>query len=361
MKRLLMLLGLVFIPALAGAGVYWRRHALPRELARARAELGTRDAHDLLERLEQACPDSAQVHYLCAQQRRLEGRQNAALVALGRAAELGLARPLVEREQLLILAIKDFPKAEPGLQVLLDEDPTDRDVLLALALGATRGNRYAKADLLVQRILDKDPNDGAALCLRGRNAYLKRDLAQARQDLEKAVNNGRGQHYYATARGLLAACYLDLYEYEDSLRLARESLAEHPDDVEVLYTAGRCCMALPGHDDEAARYFEAILVQLPDNIDALLQLAALYERKGELKKALAYLERTGDEGKNRYEVHFRMAKIYRALGDTEKAAEHQKIYETRKSTWFNPTEKAKEKRDERDAHTEPLNPLTNKN
>src|SRR5207302_3546599 len=103
----------------------------------------------VLRQLAREYPGHAEVHFRLARQLRLEGRNDQAQLALNRAADLGWYRPQLEREQLLLLARREFPRAEPRLQQLRDANPQDREVLLALAAGYGELRYLAKAEVLV--------------------------------------------------------------------------------------------------------------------------------------------------------------------------------------------------------------------
>src|SRR5437763_1221785 len=154
MKPSALLLGLVLAPALAGTTAWWwRAHSLQARLAQARALSGTRQASVVLRKLAREHPDHAEVHFRLAQQHRLEGQNDQAQLTLNRAAELGWYWPQLEREQLLLLARRDFPRAEPRLQQLRDVNLQDREVLLALAAGYDELRYLTKAEVLVNGLL----------------------------------------------------------------------------------------------------------------------------------------------------------------------------------------------------------------
>jgi tetratricopeptide (TPR) repeat protein len=328
------LLGLVLAPARAGATAWWyRAHSLQARLARALP--GTPQAGAVLRQLARAYPDHAEVQFRLAQQLRLEGRNDQVQLALNRAADLGWYWPQLEREQLLLLSRRDFPQAEPRLQQLRDVDPQDREVLLALAAGFAEMRYLAKAEVLVNAVLDRDPDDSAALCVRGRVKLARQQFALAREDIDRAFRRGPDDASFATARFLLGCCLLDLGQFEESIRLLQECQAEDPDDPRVPYNLGRCHVCLAGrdagrrdaHQQAALDAFERACQLRPRDVATLLQLAEVHEDRGEFPEALVLLEQAEQQAPDLGEIAFRMAKTLRALGRHERAAGYQKRVE----------------------------------
>ncbi len=335
MKTIAKLL-IVFLVLAGLLALFWQRsHSLVRQLDRARATIGTRQAGELLQRLVQTHPENAEVLFWHARQLRLEGQNGLALDSLKRASDRGWPQRQIERELLLLRAQTEFRQVEPALQALLDADPNDRDVLLALSLGWARLKNFKKGETLVNVVLERDPEDGAALCLRGRIRFQKELPHEARPDLEKALENGPEQFYYRDARLLLANCLLELGKFEEALQRFRESKADEPDNPRVLFGIGRCLWYL-GRLDGAAAAFHELLQLEPDHLDALSQLAYIQEEQGELSQALELLELARKHDPTWYDLDFRMAKILRALGQNERAAFYQKRAELVQKRWATP-------------------------
>jgi tetratricopeptide (TPR) repeat protein len=332
-RVLLALLALAVVLSLIVIGQ--RRRALPNQLAQARASLGTRQGAELLEGLALRYPGSPEVLFLRARQLRLGGQWGPALASLKSAAEHGWPPAQVEREKILIGAGIDFGRTEPGLQKLLDADPDDVDVRLALAFGLSRGQNLKMAEMMVQSVLDRKPDDGAALCLQGRIALQKNRPHEALPALEKAVQACDGKYYAADARLLLATCYLELGRFEASLTLFNRCRLDEPESPKVLFGIGRSAWYL-NRWDEAAAAFEEVLRLQPDHLDALSQLAYIHEDRRDLAKAVGLLLEAARQDPTWYDLHFRIAKILRAQGKEEQAAQHFERAEVLKRHWAKP-------------------------
>jgi tetratricopeptide (TPR) repeat protein len=235
LKRAQSILCLLLIGSLSGLGYFGMRRAiLSRDLADARAAVGSRLGGESLSELVKLHPDNAEVNYLYGRHSRMEGRISEAILHLKQAAEKGWSNAEVDREILLVRAQTEVRLAEPGLQDLLNKNPDDDEILLAMSLGWSRMLNVKKAEILVDSVLERQPNDGLAHCLRGRIMLQRGQPHNACPDLEEACRLGADRYYYPEARLLLANCLLDLGRFEESLHLFRECRGEEPDNPQVL-------------------------------------------------------------------------------------------------------------------------------
>jgi len=337
MKNLL-ILGVIIIIAGAGMVLFLRDRKFSEDLKQARQSVGTQQGALLLEKLAQTHPDHAEIQFLQARQLRFRGDYDRALACCQRAANLGCPSDQVARETLLIKANQDFQQLEPDLQRLLESNPDDQEVVLILALGWSRLGNFSKAEALVKGVLERDPENGPALWVRGKILMQKHRPHDARPDLEKALSTGADQYYNSRARYQLADCYLELGKFENALRLYRECLTDEPDSSRAFFGIGRSCWFL-NRWDEAGEAFREVLRRRPDHLDALSQLAYIYEEHGQpddLSKALELLERAAQLDPKWYDLHFRMAKILKALDQDQRAAEHYRRAEQVKKAWAKP-------------------------
>ena len=233
MKKLL-IFGALLLFASVAIAMYWRAQRLSRELQQARELVGTVQAGKLLEELTRAHPDNAEIQFLQARQLRLQGENDRALTCCQRAADLGYPTSQVSREMLLAKAQKNFSQFEPDLQHLLESNPGDRELVLILALGWSRLGNFSKAEALLNGILERQPEDAAALWVRGRIRLQKHQAHEARPDLEKAVTKGRDRYYYSRARYQLAKCDLELGKFDEALALFQDCRHDEPNNSRVL-------------------------------------------------------------------------------------------------------------------------------
>jgi tetratricopeptide (TPR) repeat protein len=333
---ILVLLGLAVV---AVSALFWQRERnFERRLEEARQTVGTRQGSEACHELVQSYPDSAEAQFLYARQLRIDQKVNQALASLKQAGELGWPHLQIERELLLLRAHSEFTQVEADLQARLNTDPDDTEALTALAEGWSRRGNVKKAESLLNSLLEREPPDAFALYLRGRIRLEKGSPHEALPDLEKAVQIGDGKLFVPEARLTLANCVLNVGDFDHALQLFHECEVSDPPNPAVTLGIARCHWYL-GKWSEAEKAFQAVLALDAGNVDALSQLAYIYEERGELERAAGLLERAIQEDPKWYDLHFRMAKILLALGRPEQAADHRRRAEVMERHWAKPRDR----------------------
>lgn len=370
MKRLVLLLSLIAVPALVGAGVYWQRNqSLPVQLARAKVQLGKPQAGVLLEQLARQYPDSAELQFVLGRHLALQEKWEPALNSFKRAGDLGYNREQVERETLFVRAQLDFDAALPQLQILLDADPNDRDARIALARGYAKRRFHTQADALTSTVLARNPQDGFVLYLRGVIRFQARRLDQAKADLEQALHLDPDSFYAQRARLVLGSVQLDLGQFAEAMRTFRKCQAEEPANLVALYGVGQAASFLSGTTgdrgrqnelfDEALEAFFEVLRLRPGNVETILKVVNIYEKRGDFEAMLEWLDKAEEQDRDRFETLFAKARALRAVGQTAQAEVYQKRYdEVTKLRWVR-REGALGAGDDRNAPTPPRNPTEN--
>jgi predicted Zn-dependent protease len=98
-------------------------------------------------------------------------------------------------------------------------------------------------------------------------------------------------------------------EFEEDLRL-------HPDDANAAYELGEMRRKSKQSDD-AQRYFEQAIQHYPDFAEAQLGLAAVLLEKNRPEQALPHAQRAAAVDPENEVCWYRLAKIQRALGNTQ--------------------------------------------
>lgn len=326
MKNALVVLALLLVPGLVGAGVYWQRtQSLGAHLARARAVVGSREASAALAASADRFPENAELQMLAARQFGFEAKFARAEEYLQRAGVLNWPRAAVERQHWLFLLHTDFREAEPHLQLLREVDPNDEEVLVGLALGYTQISRIAMAEALADRALQLNPESGPAHCARGKVYLHMRMRDRALADLEQALALGPNSYYEPTAEFLEVICLRQLGRYEQGYQLAKRCQPGQPKNVLLLFYLGLCARHTD-RLDEALEAFQAVLRLHPDDGDTLFELAHVYEEKRDYQKARELLENIEHDYPDDPQLLAQMAKILQLAGDNERAAGYQERY-----------------------------------
>jgi len=270
------------------------------------------------------------VQFLRCRQLALSTDALEAQVVLNRAAALGYPEDQVRRQRWILVAFTDFRQAEPYLQEMLAKNKDDRDVAMSLARGYIQARRLHAAENLVTPILNRNPDDGEALCLRARIRLADSNTERAAEDARKALALGADKFYHFAARMLLAECMEKLNQVPRAYALYKQCKAERPNNIRAIYQFALCAKSLE-RLDEAQEALDEFLQLQPGNVDALLEMSNLRILKKENAEALKILKTVESKYPNEPQVLAQLAKIYTILGEPAKAEEYAK----RHQEWIN--------------------------
>jgi serine/threonine protein kinase/Flp pilus assembly protein TadD len=221
-----------------------------------------------------------------------------------------------------------FPQAKAAALKALEIDPTlaEAHTFLAYSLVIYDWN-WAEGERSFKRAIELDPNNSAAHFRYGQiylapTGRLDEGLAEIKRglDLEPLdINMG----------GTLAWAYIITGQKEKALEQARKTY-----DLEPSHPIGRWILSLvsseAGMYDQAISIAEQWLQTDPTNQFALREAGIAYAKSGRRDKAEEMIGRFRDLSKTQYVPACRIAGIYVALGDRDKAfAELNKAFESR--------------------------------
>lgn len=207
-----------------------------------------------------------------------------------------LQRP---RAWLLLLVLLCWPAAACGPDVApaerLPPDPVQLDAERLLAAG-----KWSEAAALLERVVQRRPDDGRALLLLGSALHKQKQYARARPWLERAASltdydRHEGASYF------LGWCLLNLGELDGAARAFERHLELRPEEGDAHFGLG--LVSLERGDDAAA------LVHFGRAVD-------LGERA-----ALEHPERRADVAK----AHARIADVLLSRGDVEGARDRLQL------------------------------------
>lgn len=320
-----------------------------RAVVAARRELGDREgARSTLARALRALPDSVELRLDQARLALEDGRPAEAIKDLRTLPPGGTPAARLSRAEAQLLraraehALKDDAAAERSVDAAVAETPVERDGLArAAALEAELGlstAAYARLDRL--RAVSASPFERAEAEERRAEVQLVfKDKAGAEASLRRALKDapddpgmlGRLVDLEADRGAPEALADADrlLKLSEASGDAARASARERKTRVErALADAGKSrgrVLSRSGDRDGAAAAFEAALALVPDDREALGELAGLELARGRGEKASAYAERlvaaSRDSGAAALsDAYERQAQVLQALGDEAGAA-----------------------------------------
>jgi Tfp pilus assembly protein PilF len=202
-----------------------------------------------------------------------------------------------------------------------------------MAMNHLREGRTGIAITELQAASRLDPNDPWTELALGEAFRLKARNEDAERHLKRALDIRSDFH---AARLNLAALYIQMGRYDETIELAQELLADptFPGPWKALTNQGYAYYKL-GRRAEARASLENAIQYHDRYWPALLDLAILDAEEGRQIEALEGLERVLAEqpgGLASAEVHYRMAVAYISLGNRDKAVHHLSVaVETRPS------------------------------
>ena len=221
-----------------------------------------------------------------------------------------------------------FPQAKAAAQRALEIDPTlaEAHTFLAYSLAIYDWN-WVEAERSFKRAIELDPNNASAHFRYGQvylvpTGRIDEGITEIRRGLELEpldINMG----------ATLASAYWAAHQYDKALEQAKKTYELEPSHPVGRYVLSQAYFG-KGMYAEMIALNEQLLQSDPTNQFALTDAGVAYARSGRRDKAEEMIKRFREIGKTQYAVSHRIACIYAALGDNDKAfAELEKAFEAR--------------------------------
>ncbi len=205
-------------------------------------------------------------------------------------------------------------EAEAALRVALDQSPNSLSVYAALArFYRDRSDREGEIGVYRDVLLEY-PHHRATLAALADALIATSRSAEAREVLEELV-----RHHPADARSAirLALLEFDAGDHASAADRFERALADSPEDYEIAYFLGVLRQRMD-RVDEALRAFEKIPASHGRYADARSQIAAIFEQRGDLERALAQAQ-IALEAEPTRPLEFYVARLRSKTGDLEGA------------------------------------------
>ncbi|TET38526.1 MAG: tetratricopeptide repeat protein [Planctomycetota bacterium] len=215
------------------------------------------------------------------------------------------------------LAGRDGRRALPHLKRAVRHDPAMLDAYCDLGIACILMDQSDKAMLTWNQVLKLDNGHVRARKLIGDQYRL-----HARHDLAlntyKMIGDTGPDDGSVIAR--MAECYAALDRFDEALPLLKKALSVEPDRCE-LHNAMGSLLARRGELNVALVAYEEALKCRPDSADVLFNIAAIYYKKENFKKAGDYCRRALLHAEDDVECKFMLANCEAALGNLVAARE----------------------------------------
>lgn len=326
--RRLLLLGGVFLAALAAVVVLWPGVRVTRQLTEARRALQRGDisaALRVLETAEALQPDRAEVQYLAAVANRRAGRLDRFEPHLQRAAELGWAEEDIQRQRWLARAQTGSVDAvQRELWAAIEGGASDEaaeEIYEAVAKGYLATYRPRDAWRCLDAWLVWRPDAPQARIMRAWVYEQVADLAPAIDDCLAALEQLPDD---LAARVKLGQLLFRQNRLEEARREFQTCVAAAPGDGDALVGIAQCERRL-GNAAEARRHLEAALGQelSPQQRGiALAEMGRLLLDDGKVAESVACLTQAAQWAPAENSVHYALALSLSRAGQPERAKHH---------------------------------------
>lgn len=226
-------------------------------------------------------------------------------------------------------AMKRFDEAKEAYAAAAERFPNEAAPLLLTANYYLRQGLRDEAEVHFRHLTEVAPSFSSWAALGG---FLAQD-GERDDEAEAAYLAGRElatEDKRILADRVLASFYYSRERYDDAEKVLTDSLAERPDDLDLLYVLARF-YAARGDEERADQMIEEATRARPDDVQPWLVLSAYRGRKGDLEGALAAAEKGLEVDPTHVAARLRRAELlldlgYRA-GNNEQIAQGRSVVE----------------------------------
>ena len=211
--------------------------------------------------------------------------------------------------------------AEAKCRAFLKENPTHTYAMSLLAEIANRLGYLDDAELLLEKAVGFQPNDGD---LRMKYASILRKKQKFKKSLEQVNLLCEQYPDNLLFQGQKASEIMQSGNHEEAIRLLDEILAKNPHNFGSLTSKGHALKTL-GKTQEAIESYQSAYRIMPDHGEAFFSLANLKTysfKKVELDNMRKHVERVDLSLKNKSYFHFALSQACETQGEYEEAFFH---------------------------------------
>lgn len=240
-----------------------------------------------------------------------------------------MLRGLSEKTGVILLTAAVCLLALPsaGYGITFNPGNTENQILttsspLAVALQLVEKGQLDEAEKITRKVLSEQPNLASAHEVLGVVLGTRGDIKGATSEFNRALELNPKQ---SSALTKLGDIQLALGHPDEARHKFEAALAIDPNDRQAHQRLG-LLDERAGHVDSAIRHFELGLVGTsPNYIGIKVDLALLYNQRGQFAKSRGLLERYATLTKSQPTMHRALANAYLGLGALQKAVEQYQV------------------------------------
>jgi tetratricopeptide (TPR) repeat protein len=201
----------------------------------------------------------------------------------------------------LLKTLELNPRFEPALFDLVSiyQDRDDRDMVLET----------------YQQILKNNPDNLRAAVGLNRYYLISGDAGKARKGFSELIDRTNNASHVVKQ---IALIYLDQNKYAEAIQFLEILIKEEPQDSEILYFLGLACSGKE-ENGKAINYYQMIPAESNYFVNAVVQIAYLYQKEQETDKAIATLLSATEAKPDQPEFFLYLGSLYEEKEDYTKA------------------------------------------
>lgn len=235
-----------------------------------------------------------------------------AAIAWTLAGERPLGDPIMAAEQAQKEANHD--EARRILREAIDHDPANPALHEKLGETCLQQKLYPEAALHFGQAALHNPDNAHVQSRQGRALYLMNELDDAERAFKRAV---RIDPNYTPALFDLGNIHAKRQRYREAAGYYQRALRQEP-SADLYYNLG-LVQKQDARPDHAIKAFKAALIQDPNHRASMVQLAELYNARGEFELAASQYLTASQLKHQDVDLHLKLATLYETTGQTRLA------------------------------------------
>jgi len=210
-------------------------------------------------------------------------------------------------------------KAEDVLRASVDNDPEDEARILLLVKYIKEINGYDKAINELINFISKNEKAGELRTALAELYILKGDRKSAIETYRQAINDFSEEVTGVVSRTALASMYTREGKWDKASEVVEDALKVSPNDPQVNYLKAK--LAVRENDmDQAIISLRIVTKEMPENIDAFLLLARVYQQQKNVEQVKRTLNNAFENNRINTDALLKLTKYYlpRDIAQAEK-------------------------------------------
>ena len=203
----------------------------------------------------------------------------------------------------------DTGKAEHMLRASIKNKPDDVDRYFRLITYISKIKSNEEALNQLKKSVSENMKLGKLRISLGEFYYLNGMKNEAVEVYEKVIQYFPEEVHGINARTALASIYINSKEYDKASKIVDEAISISPNDPKINFLRAKFAV-MDKNMEEAIIALRIVTKEMPENIDAYLLLANIYQKEGNKGQVSSTLNTAYEKNKTNADALFKLAQIY---------------------------------------------------